>query len=114
MRNLVQYLVAGIGLGVFWFALVRQSGGIMPRVEAVRAEVQRLMHAAPFRPFALNLENGDRVVIEHPENIAFDPANAEGAGGSEDFYVISGRLRLFSTFGAVASVALLDQGGVAE
>jgi hypothetical protein len=86
------------------------SGGVMPRVEAVRAEVQRLWHTVPFRSFALNMENGDRVIIEHPENIAFDPASAEGTGGSDDFYVISNRLRLFSTFNTVTSVALLDQG----
>ena len=78
-----------------------------------RSEVQRLVRSTPFRPFALNLENGDRVLVEHPENIAFDPGS-NGSGGSEEFYVISGKLRLFSTFAAVASVALLDQGGVAE
>lgn len=82
----------------------------MPRVEVVRAEIQRLHHAVPFRPFALAMENGERVIIEHPENIAFDPAPSEGAGGSEDFYVISQRLRLFSTFAAVTNVILLDRG----
>lgn len=85
----------------------------MPRVEAVRAEIQRLLHSVPFRPFILAMENGDRVVIEHPENIAFDPASAEGIEGSGDFYVISNRLRLFSTFTAVTSVALLDRGELA-
>jgi hypothetical protein len=83
------------------------------RVALIRSEVQRLLRSAPFRPFALNLESGDRVIIEYPENIAFDPG-ANGSGGSEEFYVISGKLRLFSTFGAVASVALLEQGGVAS
>jgi hypothetical protein len=29
--------------------------------------------------------------------------------GSEDFYVIADKLRLFSTFGAVTSVALVDR-----
>lgn len=82
----------------------------MPRVELVRSEVQRLLRAAPFHPFALTMENGDRVIIEHPENIAFDPATQEGAGGSEDFYVISNRLRLFSTFSAVTGVTLVDRG----
>ena len=51
-----------------------------PRVEAIRSEVQRLMRTVPFRPFALSLENGDRVMIGHPENIAFDPTPN---GGSE-------------------------------
>jgi hypothetical protein len=82
----------------------------MPGVEAVRAEIQRLLYSVPFRPFALTMENGEQVVIGHPENIAFDPAPAEGSGGSDDFYVISNRLRLFSTFAAVTSVALLDRG----
>ena len=81
----------------------------MPRVEVTRAEVQRLLRSIPFHPFALLMENGDRIVIEHPENIAFDPAE-NGSSGSEDFYVISSRLRHFSSFGAVTSVALVDQG----
>jgi hypothetical protein len=81
----------------------------MPRVDAIRSEVQRLLRIAPFRPFALTLENGDRVVIEHPENIAFNPSE-NGSPGSEEFYFISSQLRLFSTFGAVAAVALVDHG----
>jgi len=85
----------------------------MPCVEAVRAEIQRLLHSLPFRPFVLTMENGERVIIGHPENIAFDPASTEGTGGSDDFYVISNRLRLFSTFSAVASVILLDRGELA-
>jgi hypothetical protein len=80
----------------------------MPRLDAIRTEVQRMVRAVPFRPFALNLENGDRVIIEHPENIAFDPGTSNGTGGSSDFYVISAQLRLFSTFAAVTSVAVLD------
>ena len=83
----------------------------MPRVEAIRSEIHRLIRAIPFRRFTLMFESGDRVVIEHPENIAFDP-EAKGAG-SDEFYVITGRVRLFSTFGAVTSVALADQGGAA-
>jgi len=79
------------------------------RTEMVRAEVQRLLRQIPFRPFALNMENGDRVIIEHPENIAFDPG-ADGSPGSADFYVISGRLRVFGTFEAVTSIALADTG----
>lgn len=50
------------------------------------------------------------MVIDHPENIAFDPSSETGQGGSEEFYVISNKLRLFSTFGAVTSVGLVDHG----
>jgi hypothetical protein len=80
------------------------------RTEAVGGEVQRLLRQVPFRPFVLTLENGQRVAIEHPENIAFDPGVDGSGAGSPDFYVISGRLRLFSTFEAVTGVALADTG----
>ena len=73
------------------------------RAEAIRSEIARMVRQAPFRPFILSLENGDRVSIGHPENIAFDPG-----GESPDFYVISGRVRLFSTFEAVTNVATAD------
>jgi hypothetical protein len=73
------------------------------RAESIRAEVIRMVRLAPFRPFVLSMENGDRVSIGHPENIAFDPE-----GQSPDFYVISGRVRLFGTFEAVTSVAAAD------
>jgi len=81
----------------------------LPRVDSIRSEVQRLIRAVPFRRFILSLENGEEAIIEHPENIAFDPE----PGGSEDFYVISGRLRLFSTIGAVSGIKLTDRDGAA-
>ena len=80
------------------------------RIEVVRAEVQRLLRQVPFQPFALTLENGQPVTIGHPENIAFDPG--KNGAGSRDFYVISGQLRVYSTFEAVTSVAVLDQGRI--
>jgi hypothetical protein len=73
------------------------------RANTIRAEVTRMVHQAPFRPFVLSMENGDRVTIGHPENIAFDPE-----GDLPDFYVISGPRRLFGTFDAVLSVATAD------
>jgi hypothetical protein len=73
------------------------------RAESVRAEVIRMVRQAPFRPFVLSMENCDRVPIGHPDNIAFDPE-----GESSDFYVISGQVRLFGTFDAVANVATAD------
>lgn len=81
----------------------------MPRTDSIRSEVRRLIHAAPFRKFVLMLESGDRALIEHPENIAFDPE----PGGADEFYVISGKLRLFGTFDAVSSIALADRDGAA-
>ncbi len=86
----------------------------MARVDTVRTEIQRLIRSVPFRPFALTLENGDRVIIAHPENIAFEPVSEKGTGGSEDFYILSKKLRLYSTFEAVTSVAVLDRGELQE
>jgi len=79
------------------------------RAKAVRAEIERLLRQVSFRPFLLTLEDGTRVPIEHPENIAFEPGAEDPDNGSADFYVIARRLRLFSTFEAVSSVALLDR-----
>jgi hypothetical protein len=84
---------------------------VVPRSEAKRSEIQRLIRATPFRRFVLILESGDRVLIEHLENIAFNPEAKEPGG--DEFYVITGRLRLFSTFGAVASIAMADREGAA-
>lgn len=84
----------------------------MPRVESLRSEILKLMCAKTFRPFALLLENGKRVMIGHSENIAFEPGSPEGVGSSEEFYVISGGIRRFSTFGAITSIAVIDHGQV--
>lgn len=81
----------------------------MPRIDSTRSELLRLIRAVPFRRFVLSLESGERALIEHPENVAFNPE----PGGSEDFYVISGQLRLFSTFSAVSAIALADRDGAA-
>lgn len=73
-------------------------------VELVRSELQRLVRQVPFRPFVITLIGGERAIIEHPENVAFDPR----PGSSSDFYVLTGNLRLFSTFRAVSSLAMLS------
>ena len=80
----------------------------MPRVQDTRAAIQEMLRAVPFQPFAISLENGDRVIVEHPENIAFDPtANGDSAAR---FFVITGNLGVHSTFHAVTSVTLVDRG----
>ncbi len=71
------------------------------KAEVIRREIHRLIKQSPFRPFVLSLENGDRVTIEHPENIAFDPGDGNGQG-SRDFYVLTSQIRLYGTFEAVS------------
>jgi hypothetical protein len=56
------------------------------RTQVIRSEVLRLIHQTPFRPFAMSLENGDRIIVGHPENFAFDPTPE----GPTDFYAFSG------------------------
>jgi hypothetical protein len=70
------------------------------RAESIRSEVVRMVRRAPFQPFNLSRESGDRIPIGHPENIAFDPDSK-----SSDFYVTSGSFRYFGTFEAVSGVA---------
>jgi hypothetical protein len=74
------------------------------QVELIRSELQRLLRQVPFRSFIIKLTGGERALIEHPENVAFDPR----PGASSDFYVLSGSLRLFSTFQKVSSVTMLS------
>ena len=85
----------------------------MPHVESVRSEVQELLRAVPFRPFALVLENGQRVDIEHPENFAHNPSLPEGARGAGRFSVISGDELVVSDFRRVTSVVQSGQDNLA-
>jgi hypothetical protein len=78
------------------------------KTEIARTEIQRLLRDIPFRRFVLNMANGDRVQIDHPENIAFQPA-VNGLHGSEEFIVLLKRFRLYSRFDAVSSVIPLDE-----
>jgi len=77
------------------------------QVELLRSELQRMLRQVPFRRFVLTMVGGEQAVIEHPENVAFDPR----PGSSSDFYVLSGSIRLFSTFESVSSVAMLSGSG---
>jgi hypothetical protein len=76
-------------------------------VEHVRSELQRLVNQVPFRPFVITFIAGEQAIVEHSENVAFDPR----PGSSSDFYVLTGSLRLLSTFEAVFSIGILSGGG---
>ncbi len=76
------------------------------RVEETRGEFERLVHQRPFQPFLINLENGDRLAIEHPENVAFDPTE----GGRTRFYVITRTLACAATLESVTGVVHQDIG----
>lgn len=77
----------------------------MNRAEANRVNLTQLAKATPFRPFLMNLENGDRILVEHPENLAFDSAK----DGLHDVYVISSKVRYWGNLSAITTLALLDK-----
>lgn len=79
------------------------------RTEVIQTAIRTLRRQVPFRPFAVDMETGDRIVIEHPENIAFDPGD-NGFPPRSKFSVVSRQLFFIGTFEAVTSVALLDTG----
>jgi hypothetical protein len=76
------------------------------RVEEIRTEFQRLLNQRPFQRFIVNLENGDRLTVDHPENMAFDPTE----NGQTRFYLITGNLSYFGTLDSVTNVVFLDIG----
>ena len=81
----------------------------MSRSETNRSLFHDLWGNRPFRAFAINFENGDRVVVEHPENVAFDFRK----NGQDDFVLRNDKLRYFATFSAITSLAILDEAEVA-
>jgi hypothetical protein len=72
--------------------------------ELLRTELKRILRQAPFRPFILTFKGGERALVEHPENIAFDPR----PGQTSDFYLLTGSLRMFSSFESVSSITMLS------
>jgi hypothetical protein len=80
----------------------------MPRVENIRSQILSLLRAAPFQKFVVNMENGDRVLIEHPENIALDP---KPNSRNTEFSVVTGKVRMFGSFDAVTSLVKADRDG---
>lgn len=55
------------------------------------------------------MEDGDKIIVEHPENIAFDPSES----GPDEFHIVSKKLQYYGTFEAVTSLAELDYGQTA-
>ena len=80
------------------------------RAETIKDDLRRLVRQAPFQPFIINMENGDRIPVDHPENIAFDPRANGDRPVSHRFYVITGNLVFFGTFDAITNLATGDTG----
>lgn len=79
------------------------------RTKEIRDELRRLVREVPFQPFVLNMENGERIPVDHPENIAFDPVSNDAGSGSSYFYIVSENIRYSSTFEAVTGITSLEK-----
>ena len=83
------------------------------RADVVRNLLSDMLQRVPFEAFVLNLENGDRFVIEHPENVVYSfPANGESH--DEELWVRSQRLRVGTTLDAVTSIGHPDRHATLE
>ena len=72
----------------------------------VKSEVRRPRNQEPFRRFVVSFAAGEWVVVEYPQNIAFDPVPT----GSAPFAVVSRYCHLLGSLDAVVSVELLGPG----
>lgn len=76
------------------------------RAEDIRVSLKKLVHQRPFVPFLISLDNGERFLIEHPENVAFDPND----NGRTRFSVIARDLVGLSTLESVSAIIYQDTG----
>lgn len=81
----------------------------MIRIDTVRGQLTELVRAHPFHPFIIGLENGDRITVEHPENVAFDSKE----NGLNRLFIIAERLVHNTTLSAVSNISELDRGQAA-
>lgn len=81
---------------------------MVERIHTMKEQVQRLVQRVPFQPFEMRLENGEQVVVEHPENISFTPI-VKGKSGSRWFFVVLDEYNTFSTFDTITSLTVLDK-----
>ncbi len=82
----------------------------MPDTEAIRSEIQRLVRAVPFRPFALHLADGGRVVIKHPEQVGFEPRAKPGTRIWNDFCVVASGRAFISSFSIINGIEPVNHG----
>lgn len=81
----------------------------MTRVETMRNEILCLCEKRPFSPFEIKIENGDRVVIEHPENILLGPRDSSSSFTNR-LHAVHGEVLLCTTLDAVTSVMEINRG----
>ncbi len=79
------------------------------KTEILRTQIRHLQNRSPFSPFEINLENGDRIVVEHPELIAYDPRDGAEMGTGR-LAILTNEVNITTTFESITSVAEIDRG----
>lgn len=74
--------------------------------DSVREELKQRVRARPFQRFVVTLDSGDKFVVEHPENMAFDPE----PGGKPYVYIVSRGIVGFATLEKITHIAFIDEG----
>ena len=76
------------------------------RAEVFRLELTKVLRQQPFEKLLIAFDSGDKVIIEHPENVAFDP----NENGRMRFSVVTRDLFCYATFESVSSIVHQDIG----
>ena len=80
------------------------------RTETVREEIKNFLQRRPFAPFVVSLESGGGILIEHPENIAYNPVADPATAPGGRLVIVAGEYSMFTTFDAVTSMTYRDTG----
>ena len=78
----------------------------MTKVPAIRMQLTELVRMRPFRPFFVIFESGDRAMVVHPENVAFDPLPE----GRDRIVIFAADLVHHGTLSAITKFVELDVG----
>ena len=82
-------------------------------IQDTREKLKHSMRTVPFRPVTLELKDGRSVVIERPEQVAFDPT-----GKNDDLWpesIVLGRgSQILGTFDEILSISINEETSVAN
>jgi hypothetical protein len=75
------------------------------RAETFRYELKRLLRHQPFEKLIIAFDGGDKVIVEHPENVAFDPT----PGSGHRVFIVGGSALRYSTLDAISTILQVDK-----
>jgi hypothetical protein len=78
------------------------------QTETTRQQLTHAMRQVPFRPVTLELKDGRSVVIERPEQVAFDPTGKNDDLWPE-FIVLGRHCRVLGSFDEIHSISINEK-----